>query len=265
MLVLKDLKAFEVQQQSLSRVLIALEGTWEGHITGPFTITRDIMLQMKQNHDNKLIDTVCDFEHQTLTGNTAPASGWVKEMQLEDIDGKAYLYAMIDWTDEARVMIEKKQYRYVSPVYIANTTDQKSGKNVGWSVHSVSLTNVPFLEELGEVYANRSALEQELKALKEKNEELTASLSKAEETIAEMSLKERERMVTDAIAMKRIRPEQKEDALKLANDNPEAFYAFMSKGVPSVQLPPNDIFANRKGERVFDDDSHLNKVAAGIK
>ena len=52
-------------------------------------------------------------------------------------------------------MIKNGEYRYLSPVLDPQTIDQVTGDDIGWGLHSAALTNKPFLEELGQVWANK--------------------------------------------------------------------------------------------------------------
>jgi phage I-like protein len=264
MYFLKDLQPFEVQQ-NLSRVLVALEGTWHGHAMGSFSITKEIMNQMVQNFEAKSIDTVCDYEHQTLTGQTAPASGWIKQIELSEENGLTYLYAHVEWTDEAKGMIQSKEYRYISPVYAPSTIDQKSGNNIGWTLHSLSLTNTPFLEELGEVIANTKATHDVNIALSEKNKRLEDELKTAREEIDKLKANTVETDIDTAIANKKLHPSQREAAIALATQNPDGFLAFMSGSRTFIQKPQDDLFANKGSFHGKDDQSDLNKIAAGLK
>lgn len=82
-------------------------------------------------------DTVIDYEHQTLTGSTAPAAGWIKAKKLE-WRGKDGLWANVEWTKDAAGMIERKEYRYHSPVVLVRKSDNRI-----IALHSVALTNSP--------------------------------------------------------------------------------------------------------------------------
>lgn len=80
-------------------------------------------------------DIVIDYEHQTLTGQKAPAAGWIKELKWED--GKGIL-ARVEWTEEAAKYIVKKEYRYFSPVFYVRPSDKRLV-----ALDSVALTNQP--------------------------------------------------------------------------------------------------------------------------
>jgi len=268
MFTLKDITSYEVQQDqsspNLSRVLVGLEGTWHGHKNGTFTITPEIMRQLKSNFDSKKIDVVCDFEHQTLTGDTAPASGWIKELEIEEGSDGMKLYAHVEWTDEAKAMIESKQYRYVSPVYDPATTAQQSGSNIGWSLHSLSLTNTPFLEELGEVIANKAKMQDEIKKLKDDNIALKARAEDAEQKLKEAQDGLIVNRVDALILARKITPLQRDAAITMAKEAPKSFDSFMAGNRPFVTIPKNDMLVNKDtiGNHTG---LELNAIAAGLK
>ena len=80
-----------------------------------------------------------DYEHASewTMGEPAPASAWVKELEVRD----GAVWGRVEWTDKARDMIQAKEYRYISPVftYHADTMEIIAIKSFG-------LTNEPNLE-----------------------------------------------------------------------------------------------------------------------
>jgi len=220
----------------LSKVLIGVLGTWEGHLLGTFTLDKNNMQQMVDNFTNQKVDVVCDYEHQTLTGDIAPASGWIKNLTLEDDK----LYAHVEWTDKAKASIMSKEYKYVSPVYQKNTIKGTTGNNIGWSLHSLSLTNRPFLEELGEVIANRNDT---LISLKKENERINSINAKLEKENEKLTHEKIEFIINKAIKEHKLKEEQREFAFKLANDDLKQFEEFISKN-KQIVIPPSDIYAN---------------------
>lgn len=82
-------------------------------------------------------DMVIDYEHQTLSGERAPAAGWIKEMQWRGDDG---LWVRTEWTDQAAEYIKNKEYRYFSPVFLVRKSDRKIVK-----IYNAALTNQPRL------------------------------------------------------------------------------------------------------------------------
>ncbi len=252
-----SLYALSTKKSKLSRVLIALVGEWHGHEAGSFKLESADMQQMKDNFDKKLIDVVCDYEHQTLTGETAPASGWIKSLSIEDDK----LYAHVEWNKEAKEMIKAKKYKYVSPVLLPHTTDTVSGKDIGWTLHSLSLTNTPFLQELGEVFANKA---QEHISLKNEVISLTQQVKKLTGEVDQMNKDKAEFIVNKSINERRLKPTQKEFALNLAKQDMKAFESFIAD-ISIVVMPPNNMFAGAKAFKESATIDDMVKVASQAK
>ena len=62
-------------------------------------------------------DLVFDYNHQTEhtqeNGQPAPASGWIKALEVR----AGAIWGRVDWTDRAKAAIAAKEFRYVSPVF----------------------------------------------------------------------------------------------------------------------------------------------------
>lgn len=93
-------------------------------------------------------DLALDFEHQTLAENVTgpvPASGWIKQGDLftrgKPGDESGGLFARVTWTDEARAMIEAKQYRYFSPTFVLEKLEDGTRRAV--ELMPVALVNYP--------------------------------------------------------------------------------------------------------------------------
>ncbi len=88
------------------------------------------------------LDPVIDYDHQTDlaavkgVGGTAPAAGWVKELEAR-ADG---IWGRVEWTARAASAIAAREYRYVSPVF----QHTKSGEVL--KVLRAGLTNNPNLQ-----------------------------------------------------------------------------------------------------------------------
>ena len=100
----------------------------------PFLVDDQAMEEMIAAWRDHGIDLVFDYEHQTMTGEKAPAAGWIKELEAR-ADG---LWGRVEWTDEARGYLEKREYRYHSPTFMVREQDQRAYELLG-----VSLTNFP--------------------------------------------------------------------------------------------------------------------------
>ena len=65
------------------------------------------------------IDLPIDYEHQSENADAkangpVPAAGWIKELKLDD--GK--LWGRVEWTATAREMIQRREYRFLSPAFL---------------------------------------------------------------------------------------------------------------------------------------------------
>jgi phage I-like protein len=105
-------------------------------------------------------DLPVDIEHSTELkapeGDPAPAVGWIKGLEVRE-DGA--IYGLVDWNDDGRWMIESKQYRYISPVFIYNAKTSSIVR-----LTSVGLTNNPNLQLTA---LNQRELNGEPEAMKE--------------------------------------------------------------------------------------------------
>lgn len=104
-----------------------------GHVVsqkGEFDVDEESLAAMKE----QIAQRGVDYEHQTLTGERAPAAGWVKELFAED----GHIKARVEWTIPAKQYLENKEYRYLSPVITVRKSDNKAT-----GLHSLALTNTP--------------------------------------------------------------------------------------------------------------------------
>jgi len=105
----------------------------------PFMVDEASLLSMAADFRSRGVDLVIDYEHQSLQGERAPAAGWIKELEARG-DG---LWARVDWTQQARDYLEKKEYRYFSPVL---RLDPETRRPV--ALLHMGLTNVPAIKHL---------------------------------------------------------------------------------------------------------------------
>ena len=105
----------------------------------PFMVDEASLLSMAADFRSRGVDLVIDYEHQSLQGERAPAAGWIKDLEARD-DG---LWARVDWTQQARDYLEKKEYRYFSPVLRLDPATRRP-----LALLHVGLTNVPAIKHL---------------------------------------------------------------------------------------------------------------------
>jgi phage I-like protein len=105
----------------------------------PFLVDEASLRSMVEAFRSRGIDLVIDYEHQSLQGERAPAAGWIKDLEAR-VDG---LWARVDWTQQARDYLKKKEYRYFSPVLRLDPETRKP-----LALMHVGLTNVPAINHL---------------------------------------------------------------------------------------------------------------------
>ncbi|MGA7616323.1 MAG: phage protease, partial [Thermoanaerobaculia bacterium] len=91
-----------------------------------------------------------DYEHQTHTGEIAPAAGFIGELVA---GGTAGLIAKsIEWNDRAAEMVRSGEYRYHSPVYLYDPETMRIR-----ALLSLALTNLPASHNQAELYEQIAA------------------------------------------------------------------------------------------------------------
>lgn len=152
--------------------VVAVVGDWKGYDSfGGFSLTQSDLLKIVENFNKTKSDIVVDYEHQTLDNIEAPAAGWIKSLSIDGVN----LLASIVWTERAKKYIENDEYKYLSPVLEFSSTDSKSGQPSGVRLHSVALTNAPFIDELGEVKINKNTKEDDAEDIVKLKDELATA------------------------------------------------------------------------------------------
>jgi len=90
-------------------------------------------------------DLVVDYEHQTLSGDKAPAAGWIYRLSWDEAQG---IIAHVNWTATATGLIRNKEYLYHSPTFMMD-----KDTNEILYLHSVALTNTPKTNNLKKIEA----------------------------------------------------------------------------------------------------------------
>ena len=258
----QSMRACKLNPKKRDRWLkIGTTGHWEGHSSGPFSLEERDYAQMLFNATRAGVDIVTDYEHATLYNpDKAPAAGWIK---IEDTDPVAMkvedgnLYVKIQWTQTAAEHIDAGEYRYLSPVFVANTYDRVSGKEIGWTLHSVALTNTPFLQDLGAIAnthrqsknkeestmskTTQEQLDAANKKLQDKEQEikdLKAKIEDQEKVIAASDKAASDAQIEEAIATGKLTEEQKPWAEKYALSDKEGFASYMKTLKPAQEQTP---------------------------
>jgi len=182
-------------EKPLIWVPVAETGAWEGHSAGEFELTAEIFKQLQTNlrrhpsyraepkpPDGRVIQW--DFHHASeehssfIAVEGAPAQGWVYDVALgselpvaelsekaraglaaKQAQGVETFWTLTEWLPRAKGYVEDGSYQWASIAIWPDTTDPKTGENIGWYMSSVALTNDPFLQGMLElsIAAMRSA------------------------------------------------------------------------------------------------------------
>ncbi|MDR0810033.1 MAG: phage protease [Gemmobacter sp.] len=85
------------------------------------------------------LDLPVDYEHRNdrpTANGPVPAAGWIKELKVDE----AGLWGRVEWTETAREMIGKREYRYLSPSFLFHqNTRQIVRLNGAGLVHNPNL------------------------------------------------------------------------------------------------------------------------------
>lgn len=104
---------------------------------GDFIVDDESFKRIKNTFQERGLDIVIDYEHQTLEDVQAPAGGWIKDLFVRD----EAIAAKVEWTSKAQEYLKNKEYKYLSPVVVVRKSDQKAVV-----LHSVALTNTPAID-----------------------------------------------------------------------------------------------------------------------
>jgi len=100
----------------------------------PFEVDPEALEEMVGAFQGRGTDLVVDYEHQSLKGVQAPAAGWIKNLEARE-DG---LWARVEWTGQAQEYLDRREYRYFSPVLRLDPASRRPQE-----LMNVALTNVP--------------------------------------------------------------------------------------------------------------------------
>ena len=157
---------------------------WSG---AEFSVDEEFMNQMMDNFksmkasskDQEHIVPI-DYNHGSLEygAEESKAAGWISELIIKE-DG---LYANVQWTNQAQEMIKNKEFRFVSPEFGIDSTDEFGEDISGPVLYAAALTNRPFLKGMDPVHL-KAGLKQnkEGEAMKAKFIKLFSLPSEADE------------------------------------------------------------------------------------
>lgn len=201
---------------------------------------------------------VVDYEHgqelKAPNGEEAPAAGWIEELEVRNGE----LWARVDWTKRAETAINAREYRFLSPAFGFNS----SNEIVNFS--SVGLTNKPNLvmqalntrQATAEGATDWAAVSKALGKTVTDNNGLLSALNHRDETKA---TKEAENLVDDYIQKAAFAPSQRDFLIATCRaQGVEKFTAFASANSGFSYLNDNVSVTNKAINRKSNlDDTQL--------
>lgn len=136
-------------------VQIFEEGEWVHPVRGKFIVTEEKIDEIISNKSEN--DIPIDYQHGSSSNSTDPemskAAGWIKKLFKKTTDAGKELWAIVEWTEQAAQYIINGEFKYISPSYLENAEDHKTGKYIGGKLYAAALTNTPFIEGMAPVHA----------------------------------------------------------------------------------------------------------------
>lgn len=152
-------------------IQISKSGSWRGHSSGPFELGRPHFDSAIAELSKQQTPLAFDYEHASASciPTHSPASGWSKELAVRGEPGAETLWAFTRLTKRAVAEIRDEEYSYISPTWMFDVPDRElghaletdedgeaiggyeDGKTILACLHSVALTNVPFLDGMAPI------------------------------------------------------------------------------------------------------------------
>lgn len=139
-----------VLPESILLIRYGINAYTKNNEQGEFEFTEEDADTVIADFETRGHDLVIDYEHQSLSGEKAPAAGWIGSLEKTP---EGILAHIRYWTDEAQSYLLQGQYRYFSPTLYFS----RSGKRVT-AIHSAALTNHPAMHSIPALVAADSTV-----------------------------------------------------------------------------------------------------------
>lgn len=180
-----------------SDIQIMKVGDYQHPWYGNFQLTTELFQLMISNWTAKTygIDSMIDYDHEV-----AEAAGWIKSLFLS-ADSQE-LWAMVQWTPPGQLCLDNKEYRYISPDFSFNYTDNEGEVQYGPVLFGAALTNRPFVKGMSAVVGlneTHGGNEMDLKELTAENVKLSEKIK----TIEAASASEAKRLSDEKVELEK--------------------------------------------------------------
>jgi Mu-like prophage I protein len=120
------------------------EGEVEHPEYGTLDFSPENLREYVANWENRVrkIEVPVDLDHKN-----EEAAGWIQQLSYQPGSG---VYATVEWNRHGQELLNDKRYRYLSPQF-GDYTDEQTGETYKNVLIALTLTNFPFLKEMGPV------------------------------------------------------------------------------------------------------------------
>jgi len=214
----RDVCTLEINNyQEGKKLKISPVGEFKGLDGRVFTLTKNAIEQTKAQGINLHINV----EHGFTSTFNNQAVGWIELDTLEIKDDG--VYAVVNFNEDGKKLVESKAYRYLSPEFIINQ------KREVLTIEAVALTNRPNLKLEINKKEKQMQKDDKTKELNQKIDSLQTELNSKNEEIKTLTQKLKEHTFNTALKDGKVVPAQKEFALSLELNQLESWISSLDK------------------------------------
>ena len=139
-------------------------GLWKHPLYGKIKIKESEMTEFIKNFDNGIRKDLPITEGHSVGEEEKPAIGWFRELVNKGRDG---LWAVIEWTEQGKSLLQEKAYKYFSPEFYSTYEDPETHKIYTNVLVGGALTNRPYFKGLQAVMLSEFTFDENMLELKD--------------------------------------------------------------------------------------------------
>lgn len=128
-------------------------GEWEHDAYGDISIDQEDLDKFVENFNKDIRNDVPITEGHAAEGEEKPAVGWFKKLINKGSEG---LWAVVEWTEKGKELLENKSYKYFSPEFYRLYEDPETHEEFENVLVGGALTNSPYFKGLNPIVASES-------------------------------------------------------------------------------------------------------------
>jgi len=145
------------EDDTTKEIKIIPVGEWNHPQYGKIKITEKDIAEFVKNFNDGVRNDIPITEGHANMGETKPAIGWFKKLINKGRDG---LWAVVEWTNKGRQLIQDKAYKYFSPEFYTIYEDPETHKIRKNVLVGGALVNKPYFKELPAIVLSEETLNQ---------------------------------------------------------------------------------------------------------